>query len=189
MGRNTEIIHIGTQPVSIRKSARATRMRIAVYCDGTVTAVQPSRISLDRFVHMLEQKAAWIEEKLGFYRAKGFVERPQKLSVTEEKRLRIIAKEVATERAAYFNAYYKLEYKKIFIKNQKTRWGSCSSKQNLNFNFRIALLRPELQDYLVVHELCHLKEMNHGKAFWALIEEQIPEYRELDRELKRQSIT
>jgi predicted metal-dependent hydrolase len=93
-----------------------------------------------------------------------------KHTAAEEKRLRVIARE--------------FEYGKIFIKNQRTRWGSCSSKKNLNFNYRIALLPAELQDYLVVHELCHLQEFNHGKKFWDLVGGQIPGYKELDKRLK-----
>jgi predicted metal-dependent hydrolase len=107
-----------------------------------------------------------------------------KHTAAEEKRLRVIAREVVVQKVEQFNQYYKFEYGKIFIKNQRTRWGSCSSKKNLNFNYRIALLPAELQDYLVVHELCHLQEFNHGKKFWDLVGGQIPGYKELDKRLK-----
>jgi predicted metal-dependent hydrolase len=77
------------------------------------------------------------------------------------------------------------EYSKVRVKRQKTRWGSCSSNGNLNFNFKLLKLRKELIDYVIVHELCHLKEMNHSPRFWSLVEEIIPNYKELRKELRR----
>jgi predicted metal-dependent hydrolase len=105
----------------------------------------------------------------------------------QSKKLRAAARAIVLERVGYFNQHYKLEYGRIFIKDQKTRWGSCSSKGNLNFNYRIAMLPKELQDYLVVHELCHLQEMNHGPDFWKLMMEQIPNAKALNKQLKRYS--
>ena len=67
---------------------------------------------------------------------------------------------------------------------QKTRWGSCSSKGNLNFNWKLVLLAPELLDYVVVHELAHRREMNHSKNFWKIVEAELPDYREHRRRLK-----
>jgi len=113
------------------------------------------------------------------------VSRMKKHTVSEEKRLRAEAAVIARERVEHFNKYYGFSYGRIAIRNQKTRWGSCSSKGNLNFNYRIAELAPELQDYLVVHELCHLKEMNHGPNFWKLVGEQVPEYKRLSATLRK----
>ena len=67
-------------------------------------------------------------------------------------------------------------YRNITIREQKTRWGSCSSEKNLNFNWKLILAPPEVLDYVVVHELCHLKEMNHSKAFWDEVGKVMPEY-------------
>jgi len=82
------------------------------------------------------------------------------------------------------NAYYQLDFRGVFVRNQKTRWGSCSSRKNLMFNYRIAYLPEHLRAYVIVHELCHLKELNHGKKFWALIAETIPHYQHCRRELR-----
>ena len=84
---------------------------------------------------------------------------------------------IVTDRISHFNTIYNFQIGKVSIKNQTTRWGSCSKKGNLNFNYRIVNLPPELQDYLVVHELCHLQEFNHSKAFWDLMGKAIPDYR------------
>jgi len=88
-------------------------------------------------------------------------------------------------RINYFNKFYNFEINRIAIKNTSTRWGSCSSKNNLNFNYKIIYLRPALADYLIVHELCHLGELNHSKRFWALVYKTIPDYVNINKELRR----
>ena len=103
---------------------------------------------------------------------------------SEYLQYREIARELVHARLAHFNQFYNFEYNKVFIKNTKTKWGSCSSKKNLNFSYKIALIEPELQDYLIVHELCHLAEMNHGKGFWDLVAQQIPNHVALNKKLR-----
>lgn len=77
---------------------------------------------------------------------------------------------------------------KIFIKNSRTRWGSCSSKGNLNFNYRLSLLPAHLAHYVIVHELCHLREFNHSQRFWDLVALTVPEYKACREELKKYSL-
>jgi len=91
---------------------------------------------------------------------------------------------LARERIAYFNQMYGFKFYKISIKNQKTRWGSCSKKGNLNFHYKIALLPREIADYIIVHELCHLKEFNHSSNFWNLVAKSMPNYLNLRKQLK-----
>lgn len=88
------------------------------------------------------------------------------------------------ERLTHFNQIYNFTFGKVSIKNQKSRWGSCSSKGNLNFNYQIIKLPPECADYIIVHEICHLKEFNHSKKFWELVAKTIPNYKEIKNELK-----
>ncbi len=83
-----------------------------------------------------------------------------------------------------YNKHYKLDFNDIKVKKMKSRWGSCSSKRNLNFNRRIIELPDRLIDYIVVHELCHLQEMNHSRKFWALVSQTMPNFRDLRRELR-----
>lgn len=78
-----------------------------------------------------------------------------------------------------------VHFNMVRIKNVKTIWGSCSSKKNLNFNFKLFFLPEALIDYVFVHELAHLKHMNHSKAFWSEVEKQIPDYKKRREELKR----
>lgn len=89
------------------------------------------------------------------------------------------ARQVIHARLEYWNKHYNLTYKRVAIRNQRRSWGSCTSLGNLNFSYKILFLPPELADYIVVHELCHLKELNHGEKFWSLVTETIPDY--LDR--------
>jgi predicted metal-dependent hydrolase len=93
------------------------------------------------------------------------------------------ARRLVNSRLRHFNQYYNFEYKRVSIKNQKTKWGSCSNKANLNFNYRIMFLPEELIDYIVVHELCHLKELNHSKRFWALVAQTMPDYKKHKKHL------
>jgi predicted metal-dependent hydrolase len=95
------------------------------------------------------------------------------------------AQEMILGRLEYYNAFYNFEYKRIAIKNHKSRWGSCSKKGNLNFNYRLVHLPQHLADYVVVHELCHLGEFNHSKRFWALVQKTVPDWRERRRELMK----
>ncbi len=95
------------------------------------------------------------------------------------------ARALVHERVAHFNAHYELPIGKIAIRNQKSRWGSCSRRGNLNFNYKLAFLPARERDYVIVHEICHIKEFNHGRGFWALVAETVPDYRELRKRLRR----
>jgi predicted metal-dependent hydrolase len=101
-----------------------------------------------------------------------------------ESWLRHHAKLYLKKRAAELANRYGFSVNRISVRDQKTRWGSCSAKKNLNFNFRLLKYRKEIIDYVIVHELCHLKEMNHSKKFWLLVESYLPNYKNLRRELK-----
>jgi predicted metal-dependent hydrolase len=76
-----------------------------------------------------------------------------------------------------------LDYRRVTVRLQRSRWGSCSSRQHINLNARLLLVAPELVDYLLVHELCHTRELNHSRRFWRLVERHCPEYKALDRKL------
>ena len=95
------------------------------------------------------------------------------------------ARAVILERLDYFNQFYGLTWNRVAIRNQRRCWGSCSSQKNLNFSYKLMYLPDNLRDYIVVHELCHLKELHHGRAFWELVAVALPNYQELVRELKQ----
>lgn len=96
----------------------------------------------------------------------------------EKARERILA------RLQHFNQFYHFAWNRVAIRNQRRCWGSCSAKKNLNFNYKMLFLPEHLHDYIIVHELCHLKEMNHGPSFWLLVAEVIPGYEVCRAELR-----
>lgn len=95
------------------------------------------------------------------------------------------ARKVVLERLVFWNQFYNLSYNRVSIRNTRRSWGSCTSLKNLNFSYRLLFLPPHLQDYIIVHELCHLGQLNHSALFWDLVAQQIPEYKECKLELKR----
>ena len=95
------------------------------------------------------------------------------------------ASETIHDRLKYFNQHYQFNYNRVTFRNQKTRWGSCSDKKNLNFNWRLIMAPIQIIDYVVVHEMCHLKQMNHSKKYWELVEQRIPNYKELRKWLRK----
>lgn len=97
---------------------------------------------------------------------------------------RDMARSHITSRVEDWNQHYGFTYNRIAIKNHRRRWGSCSSLGNLNFNYKLILLPPHLLDYIVVHELCHLKELHHGPQFWQTVAEALPHYQTLVQELR-----
>ncbi len=94
------------------------------------------------------------------------------------------ARTLVSQRLEFYSGIYGFEFNRVSIRNQRTRWGSCSRKRNLNFNYRILMLPQHLSDYIIIHELCHLKELNHSPRFWNLVSQIIPNYLEIRKELK-----
>lgn len=104
-------------------------------------------------------------------------EAEKKRLLTFERRYRNAAKKQFTARCAYYHTFTGGTYTSITVRDQKTRWGSCSSKGTLSFNYRLIFAPPAVLDYVVVHELCHLTQMNHSKAFWNMVERVMPDYK------------
>lgn len=114
------------------------------------------------------------------------VRRKRRSTVTKHYVLhREAARSLVHARLAHYNAHYGFVYNRVAIRNQRRCWGSCTSLKNLNFSYRLLFLPPELADYVIVHELCHLKELNHSPRFWALVAETIPEYQLCRRALRQ----
>lgn len=173
---NQEKFTCGEFEYQVIRSARKT-MTLEVRRDGNVIVRAPLRTGLPRIKRFVNQKQEWV---LGcLERTKEYREqKPLSADLSESKRNVYIrkAKETITKRVSYFARLMGVSYRNITIREQKTRWGSCSSEKNLNFNWKLILAPPEVLDYVVVHELCHLKEMNHSKAFWDEVGKVMPEY-------------
>ena len=174
----------GSFEYTVRSTMRARNLRISVKHDGSVVVTKP-RFVPNLVVHsFVEKHAPWINERMT-----EFASKPAPLLGKRSRRDYVEYKERARARVhtlvLKWNKHYKLPINTISIGNQKSRWGSCSSKKNLNFNYKIIFLPNELQDYIVVHELCHLKELNHSERFWNLVAESIPNHKLLRAELKK----
>lgn len=102
----------------------------------------------------------------------------------EVARLRKEAKAYLPQRVAELAAEHGFEYNRVYIKHNVSNWGSCSSKKNINLNLNLMRVSPELQDYVILHELCHLRHLNHGPAFHDLLESLCPGHRQLSAKLK-----
>ncbi len=168
----------------IRRSRRAKNLRIAVYSDARVVVSLPWRMSESFAEKFIREKSSWILDKIFHFKKFGKTSLLRTGSRDDFLKNKKAASELAEERVKFYNRVYGFKYEKIAVKNQTTRWGSCSKKGNLNFNYRILFLPKPLADYLVVHELCHLKEFNHSKRFWDLVGKTIPEYNKIRKELK-----
>ena len=108
----------------------------------------------------------------------------RKLSEEEIRQLKREARRVIPQRVAFYAEKVGVNYGRISVRAQKTKWGSCSAKGNLNFNCLLMLVPETVRDYVVVHELCHRRQMNHSPAFWSEIERVLPEYRDAKKWLR-----
>jgi predicted metal-dependent hydrolase len=162
-----------SQHIHIKKSTRASRVRLTVRRDGTVLLTQPLHMSIETVLQFARQKEDWIARAIAYYKKADLLLLP-KPSKRDYEKYKREAKLLVLEKLRILNEHYHFEFKKVSIKNQKSRWGSCSHEKNLNFSYRIIFLPEHLQDYLIVHELCHTKVLNHSRDFWNLVKEKIP---------------
>lgn len=158
---------------------------IQIKPNGTVVLRAPYGVPKKEINRILEEKRSWIEEHLQEVVKHREQQRAvPELSKEEIDELADKALKYIPERVKYFAPIVGVNYSRITIRNQKTRWGSCSTKGGLNFNCLLMLMPPEVIDYVVVHELCHRKEMNHSPAFWAEVEKVLPDYKVAKKWLK-----
>lgn len=162
---------------------RSVRKTIAVQImpDGRILVRCPKRMSVREIESFLRQKSGWIEAHL---QKQAAVPRFPALTREEIKTLSQQASQTLPRKVAFYADKIGVSYGRITIRSQRTRWGSCSSKGNLNFNCLLMLAPEAVLDYVVVHELCHRKELNHSRQFWAAVETILPDYRQCKTWLK-----
>lgn len=162
---------------TLRRSRRARHVRLGVTPDGNVTITLPFGVPDHLARRFVVQKQAWIEEKIRYF-AQHSAAPLIRHSPSEYRKVKERAREVITAAVERYAKGFGFRYRSISIRNQSTRWGSCSKQGNLSFSYRLFFVPSEVRDYVVVHELCHLHEMNHSQAFWRLVERILPDYRE-----------
>jgi predicted metal-dependent hydrolase len=167
-------------PYTIRTSARARYVRLSILPDGTIVVTTPVRFREESVARFVKRHDAWIRRNVE--RAK--LRRVVRLNRAEIPRLKRAARALAEELCARYATRYGFSYRKITIRAQKSRWGSCSRSGNLSFNYRIAALPKALAEYIAVHEVCHLGELNHSPAFWRLVAREIPDFRDRRKALR-----
>ena len=176
--------------IRIIRSSRRT-LSLQVRHDGQIIVRAPQRASMLEIEAFIRKNAAWLNKHLEMVekeRAAVAAAPVSMLTMEEIRGLADKAMRIIPERAAHFAPLVGVRYGRITIRNQKTRWGSCSAKGNLNFNCLLMLAPPEVLDYVIVHELCHRKEMNHSPRFWAEVARVIPDYKKYEKWLKTEGM-
>lgn len=167
----------------VRRSRRARHVRITIHPEGRIVVTTPWRAPQFLVERFVAQKGEWITRTVDRLASKPLplLRTGGRNEYLEQKKE---ALRLATERVEHFNRSYGFLYQRISIRNQSSRWGSCSRNGNLSFNYRLVFLAPELRDYLIIHELCHLQAFDHSKRFWELVEKAAPSYRLLRKRLR-----
>jgi hypothetical protein len=172
---------------SINKNRLSKRLKISINGDCEVKVSIPIWMPIILAESFVKEKIDWIyenikkmEKKIGDFKLR--------LGDDDYLKHKEDARKLVKARIDHYNRYYNFQIGLIAIRSQKTRWGSCSSKKNLNFNYKLFFLPLDLADYVIVHEMCHLREMNHSERFWKLVGEIIPDYVVKRRELKKYKI-
>ena len=178
----------GAIQVEVVYSARRT-LGLEVKADGSVLARVPRRMPDQAVKEFVEERREWIVEKWFLMQDRRRAEEERGLRDYEvdpalERWYREQARKRIAWRTAYFARRMGVTYGRISIRAAKTRWGSCSAEGNLNFHWKLILMPPEILDYVVVHELCHLLERGHGSRFKALMDAFMPDWRDRRAKLR-----
>lgn len=171
--------HMIKTEYDIIRSSRKT-LSLQMKPDGHLVVRAPHRTSDRQIRQFVENSSAWIQkhrELIEQRRRQEEMNPPPAITKETLERLRSLASETIPPRVSYYANLMGVSYGRITIRAQKSRWGSCSAKGNLNFNCLLMLTPPEVQNYVIVHELCHRKQMNHSPVFWREVEQIMPEYR------------
>ena len=176
---------IGEYNVEVRRSKRKSAA-IKITADMQIVVFVPLYVSDNEIERMVISKSKWIDEHM--LKVQSTIDersKLEKITFEQVKELEDQAVEYIPKRVKYYSEKENFVYNKITIKNLVSRWGSCSTKGNLNFNCLLMLTPDYVIDYIVVHELCHLREMNHSEKFWAEVEKIMPDYQRAELWLKQ----
>ena len=166
------------------RSARRT-VSVEIRPDGSVLVRAPYRMSGRAVQAFVASRGAWIEKhRDALARRQAQLSAVQPLGREELQTLTRLAREELPERVARFAPLVGVDYGRIVIRHQRTRWGSCNARGDMNFNCLLMLTPDRVRDYVVVHELCHRKHMDHSPRFWAEVERVLPDWRDSRRWLR-----
>lgn len=169
----------------IIKKSRRTTISVQITPDQKLLVKAPAYTSIKEVEEFLREKRDWIIKQIN--RTKVTSQQAAQMGILSDKEIRKLkrdAKKIIPERVEYYAKLSGITYNRIFIRLQKSRWGSCSIEGNLNFNALLALMPLEVLDSVVVHELCHRRHMDHSKAFYDEVLKIFPDYKKWDKWLK-----
>ncbi|MCI5696608.1 MAG: DUF45 domain-containing protein [Spirochaetia bacterium] len=170
----------------IIKKSRRTTISVQITPDQKLLVKAPAYTSIKEVEEFLREKRDWIIKQIN--RTKVTSQQAAQMGILSDKEIRKLkrdAKKIIPERVEYYAKLSGITYNRIFIRLQKSRWGSCSVEGNLNFNALLALMPLEVLDSVVVHELCHRRHMDHSKAFYDEVLKIFPDYKKWDKWLKQ----
>ncbi len=173
----------GLGPVLFEKSKRSKSLNIFVRPFKGVRVAIPYSVSFEEAQRMAESKAPWIKKHLS--RMKKFEEKHEHVLLNKTPIDTIYAKNKLTERVKELAEEYGFLYNKITVRRQRTRWGSCSHRNNISLNAKLSLLPEELIDYVILHELMHTRVKSHGVRFWQTLDKVIPGAKKIDSKLRQ----
>jgi len=172
----------GVGEVLLERSQRAKQINLTIKTLNVIRVAVPVGVSFVDAELFARSKREWLKKHLSRIQVLALeIERAVKTTPVDRK----IAREILADRLNEISKRLNLPYNKLFVKNQKTRWGSCSMQNNINLNMNLVRVPPELMDYAIIHELVHTKVKNHSQRFWHVLEYYLPNARELDQELDR----
>ena len=169
----------------IWRPSRGRSLRLSLRADGALVIALPKQCSRERALTFIAQKQAWIDRARQRLQAKEPLVTVTGASRKVEERL---ARTRILERIAYFNQDQRFLVNRVTIRDSRSRWGSCSSRGTLSFQYRLIRLPLPLLDYVVVHELCHLHHHHHGRSVWLAVGELLPDYNRLRPLLRSYSL-
>lgn len=183
---SSKIIELNAMSILLERSSRAKHISISIKPFNGVRVAVPCRVSFKRAEKVARSKIGWIEKHLQKMQQaeKNHRELTENSKTIDKKE----AGKQLIQRLNELSKKYGFTYNKVFIKNQKTRWGSCSEKNNINLNYNLVRLPDELIDYTLLHELVHTRVKNHSKRFWDELDRIAGDAKKLDRQLKDHSL-
>jgi hypothetical protein len=167
-------------PYALKRFRASKRIRLIVHSDGALTVTAPLRAGLRSVERFIRSQSGWLAGQPHFLGSEAACAKRREAYLREKSAARAFIE----GRLAALNAGFGFAWRKVAVRDQRTCWGSCSERGTMSFNWRIIRLPADLADYVIVHELCHLAELNHSRRFWALVERAVPDHGERRRRLK-----
>ncbi len=171
----------------LKRNLRTRNLRVTIKEDGIVSVSAPMWLSVAKIEDFLQRKSDWIAHKINLIKnqeAKIILPKGKKDYLQNKEK----ARKIITQKTKEVCEKIGLQFTKIRIGNQKSRWGSCAKNGTLSFNYKLIYLPENLREYIIVHEVCHLKELNHSSRFWRLVDDFFPSRKECRKNLKNYKI-